>query len=107
MSTTSPADCRVCQLGLFCYDHVHTPRTPTATQQRHADPETKQASPAIKPPQPNKEPPSTGTFEKSLSHEQTEIKPAPKGQSQQQERDPKLPRIQVNGVEIPYWVTSR
>lgn len=105
----SAEHCRTCQLGLFCYDHVDTPRT----SNQHIGSQNKSSSAPISTAQSIQDPAppsSTGAFEKSQPNEQPKAKFAlSNGQSSQGdcERDPKLPRIQVNGVDIPYWITSR
>lgn len=110
-STMSAEHCRTCQLGLFCYDHVNAPRT----SNQHTNSQTKPLSApndTAKSSQGSTPPSSTGAFEKSQPNEQPKFKSAlSNSQSSQgdreRERDPKLPRIQVNGVDIPYWITSR
>lgn len=106
-SQTPKADCRACTLGLFCYDHVESPTTSAAPQQPETEHKSGQANTAR--PQDRQstsdsvQPPSQGVFEKSCSDENTNSQDTAKAESKHG-RDPSLPSIQVNGVEIPYWV---
>lgn len=104
--------CRECQLGTFCYNHPRD--TTTQAVRSSANPIEKSevtTQQYAKPTASNKAIPSpqtTGKFERSQVDEDTTCSTSMttnvKGQ---QTQDSTLPRIQVNGVEIPYWVKSR
>jgi hypothetical protein len=106
MSTASTDDCRACQLGTFCYDHASTSTTPTPASPPSNTQKPKQT--------PNSEAPEPeqgglredeGLFERSTASDDEHHRP--KTPPTRSVRNPSLPSIQVNGVEIPYWETPK
>jgi hypothetical protein len=110
MSDRAKAECRECQLGLFCYDHVERTAqsdTPEVSGEQQPEAISKQNQPGATDendtPVSNDQPLSQAVFETSDTDDGKNDQPVPRRHSQQQ-RDPSLPQIKVNGVEIPYWV---
>ena len=104
MSADNSANCRPCRLKIFCYDHIQAEddnvEVPTqseeiASDSKHTKPTEEDHSIVA----------SHGTFERSESGDSEEDSTEPSIKSQCT-RDQKLPRILVNGVELPYWTGS-
>lgn len=110
MAFISIPECRECRLGLFCYNHVES-CIPTSTS--HGQPmasntnEPAQAKPTsntdIQQPKESTSAPNSGTFEKSQSDGEAQTTSNPTS-NPRPSRDPNLPQIFVENVEIPYWI---
>jgi hypothetical protein len=106
MSNASQDDCRACQLGIFCYDHTSTSTTPTPASPPSRTQEPNQ-TPNSEAPVPEQRSSSSdeGLFERSnIGDEEDHRLKTPPTRSV---RNPSLPIVQVNGIEIPYWETPK
>lgn len=110
MTSREENQCRACRLKIFCYDHIsptvaeeESTHKPTKTSEKegveHATPDISESNEDTN--SNSSEPISYGKFERSQQNEgededNTNTKTPPPT------RDPALPRIQINGIEITY-----
>ena len=114
MSTRPKAECRECRMGIFCYDHVESSTQPVAIPDQNEPPSTSNSKDTEKleakvSESDNRTSSSgNGVFERSHSDSNVNSRSSSRKRPRSPAiRDPALPQIFVEGVELPYWKSMR